>query len=41
MPSRNCTDLIARQRAMDLAEATYRAPAMLPNDEKSWFGAGT
>ena len=39
MPSRNYTDLIAWQKAMDLVEATYRATATLPSDEKNGLSA--
>ena len=34
MPSRNYQDLIAWQKAMDLAEATYSATSRLPPDER-------
>src|SRR3990167_852201 len=39
MPSRNYTDLIAWQKAMDLAEATYRATTTLPMDERFGLSA--
>lgn len=34
MPSRNYADLIAWQKAMDLAEAVYAASTALPSDER-------
>ena len=34
MPSRNYTDLIAWQKAMDLARATYTATSAFPSEER-------
>jgi len=34
MPSRNYSDLLAWQKAVDLAEAVYRAPSLLPTEER-------
>ena len=39
MSSRNYTDLIAWQKAMGLAESTYRATALLPLDERFGLSA--